>query len=368
MKGHDLLSRNLKKYKPEQITEVRDHLFKQINEIYSFCYEKNILFDRKTIKKMDTINIIDFDFPDSGTDAYETAKSNFFTYIPPLEKGVLRGTLRNYMYFEVYEIDLENQTYSLILHDYRSDSNDDYFPWSLTCYGDLTIIKEDGLASTVQVNDFYGFDSFVQDYMIDDVPLYKLVWSNKLERQFFKDTTVPMLEILSQAQFAQIKLHGDWYSKEDAENEEENDSKENLSEPDSKASDYLYNTAAYFLLQICDTNYMLSKNRPIAERGKYTKHKVHEIQETDPSKMPKKQIIRSVGGIKIKSVKIPKMPTEESVRKYKVSSWNKRGHVRHYKNGKIVYIKPTVCQRKCFKGNGNPLQTIINIENRRVKR
>ena len=37
---------------------------------------------------------------------------------------------------------------------------------------------------------------------------------------------------------------------------------------------------------------------------------------------------------------------EEKTRNYTVDSWQKAGHYRHYKSGKVVYIKPTICKPK----------------------
>lgn len=37
---------------------------------------------------------------------------------------------------------------------------------------------------------------------------------------------------------------------------------------------------------------------------------------------------------------------EGKSRNYTVESWQKAGHYRHYKSGKVVYIKPTICKPK----------------------
>lgn len=40
------------------------------------------------------------------------------------------------------------------------------------------------------------------------------------------------------------------------------------------------------------------------------------------------------------------IPSVSCKRNYKVSSWQIHGHYRHYKNGKTIYIKPTIGYRK----------------------
>lgn len=105
--------------------------------------------------------------------------------------------------------------------------------------------------------------------------------------------------------------------------------------------------------------HMWEQTRSKAVRS--SNHKTTDVIDGDEKKQPK-QIVRNIGNITIKSVKVPKVPTEESIRKYKVASWNKRGHVRHNKNGKTVYIKHTICRRKAFEDNILPPQTIINVD------
>lgn len=42
----------------------------------------------------------------------------------------------------------------------------------------------------------------------------------------------------------------------------------------------------------------------------------------------------------------PSVPSMSCKRNYKMSSWQIHGHYRHYKNGKTVYIKPTIGYRR----------------------
>ncbi len=350
----------LKKYNKSEYQEVKKHVWQQTHEAYNYMVSQGILFDRKTIKHMDTINIIDFKMPAEDTEAYELAKTSFFTYIPTIEKGVLKAAVSEYIYFEIYDINLKSQTYSMIMHEYKSEPNDEYLTWALSSYSDITVIKEEGKSCTIQVNEYYDFSDIVKYKLEDEIPIYKKIWSNKFERQFFNEVVAPLWKITTDKLYKNVQNHMLPYHDDDTGDENDKENKED------NFLNYIFNTSGLFLIYIAETNYMLSKNRPKAERNK-TGHKYIDIQDKDNPKKPKRQIIRSVGGIKIKSVSVPKMPTEESIRKYKIASWNKRGHVRHYKNGKEVYIKPTTCRRKCFDSNEKPLQTIINIESRKEK-
>lgn len=56
---------------------------------------------------------------------------------------------------------------------------------------------------------------------------------------------------------------------------------------------------------------------------------------------------RHIGGIKITSEKRPSNPTMQKIIKYSASEWERRGFMRHYKNGKTIFIEPTTVHRKC---------------------
>ena len=117
-----------------------------------------------------------------------------------------------------------------------------------------------------------------------------------------------------------------------------------------------------FVTEITYVNIQLLNERPKAKRVKRNPHKAIASDEIETN--PRPQIIRNMSsGIVIKSRAVPKAPTEESVRRYKLAAWNTRGHVRHYKTGKTVYIKPSVHHRKCLKDKGIEAvpQTIIEI-------
>lgn len=63
------------------------------------------------------------------------------------------------------------------------------------------------------------------------------------------------------------------------------------------------------------------------------------------------RIIRLVGDIPVHSTEIPKPPTPATVINYKTPAWTTRGHFRHYKSGKVVYIKETVRRRRCMQSS-----------------
>ena len=51
-----------------------------------------------------------------------------------------------------------------------------------------------------------------------------------------------------------------------------------------------------------------------------------------------------IGNVQIRSSQKPRKPCTSIT--YHVDSWTKRGHIRHYKSGKTVYIPEKVCHRR----------------------
>ncbi|SDW49173.1 hypothetical protein SAMN05216391_10932 [Lachnospiraceae bacterium KHCPX20] len=82
----------------------------------------------------------------------------------------------------------------------------------------------------------------------------------------------------------------------------------------------------------CNTNISEVKMRSIQKGG-----------STDPSD---KRITRIVNGITFLSKIKPKHPTYKGLRHFTCASWSVRGHVRTYKSGKTVYVRPHEKHRK----------------------
>lgn len=63
---------------------------------------------------------------------------------------------------------------------------------------------------------------------------------------------------------------------------------------------------------------------------------------------------RHINNISIVSQKRPMKPTMQKIIKYSISEWNRRGFMRHYKNGKVVEIRPTTVRRQCVDASTLP--------------
>lgn len=77
--------------------------------------------------------------------------------------------------------------------------------------------------------------------------------------------------------------------------------------------------------------------------------------ELIPGQKPKAKIW-TIAGIKIKSATKPQQPKKSTIIRYKAAAWSVSGHLRHYKSGKVIYIKPYQCHRKGLNQNTQPGQ------------
>lgn len=115
------------------------------------------------------------------------------------------------------------------------------------------------------------------------------------------------------------------------------------------------------------TNYTIFTNKPVVDRARAAtksgpKVKTSVIKNEQPAK-----IVRNIGKIRVISSKAPKLPTAESIRKYKVASWPTRGFIRTYKSGKQVYVRDSVHHRKCFNDDKIPTPTVyVNLRSSNV--
>ena len=310
----------------EQMDEKSHYLYRQYWEWMQSEFGE--YHTKKQLKAMDTIDVTNIgefvkgrkmiDIIDEIRNYPETT---WYDFIPPLKEGVMKISNHRWNQFETLKIDEEKQTVTIGMTDY--------------CYESGVMSPEDSSVFIIKPvketdEESTGFSVIahesVFDIMMKNNP-DELKWSAD-DRLYFDEVVMPSLGAIVM---------------------------------ESK-NEYMQNITC-FVTSILITNYMLMKNKPRAVRGKKgSGGKVTCIPA--PENERKKQIVRRVGDvISIKSAKMPRRPTGETIRKYKVAAWNSRGHVRHYKSGKTVYVRPSVHHRKCFKENEELAQTILKVGN-----
>ena len=284
---------------------------------------------RSELRKMDTIDITKFaeeciregkyaEAPAFHTTEEERAlyKSNWFVLIPPLSSGVIKLNRDRYLKYSVEDLRLEDKEYTVLIEDYAYEDG----IWMMNWCFDSLIRYEDGEISHGETGrTFASICEMVLDGDIDDVEF------DEFTKRYLRGGVLEQL-------------------------------KRNAN------SDDFVHMANVFIHAILKVNTeLMSGERPRAKRNTSSGTSSSKAVVDIDGKAPKKQIIRTLkSGITITSVKPPKAPNAENIRHYKVEAWNQRGHVRHYKSGKEVYIKPQVKTRKCFgDGEKNVSQTYI---------
>ena len=121
----------------------------------------------------------------------------------------------------------------------------------------------------------------------------------------------------------------------------------NLSIPAHMASAvlFLYNTVT---INMCLAQHNI--RTPSEKRRQRLPEELLQVVSKSPDNSNAKEnndrTFHIIDMITVLSSEKPRRPSAKSIAKYKTLIWQTRGHIRHYKNGKTVYIKPYTCRRK----------------------
>ncbi len=279
---------------------------KDVKALDTIDYSKTVDMKGESLSAMPSIRLTDQDF-DELSECWQLI-------IPPLSQGVLRINRCRYLVYEVKDVFEERNEVGVEIYDYAYDK----------CWALENIVV--GLYRWNRKDQSIG-------HAIRGVRLSEIA-----------DALVPELDTFTENEKLYMKMVVYPYLKSV---EEEDDLKDVLQ---------------HFTLAMIKTNLQLLQGKPKAKRS--SKAKITTVAG-EAQKIPKPQVVRTlVGGIEVKSVKPPRIVTGEILRKYTLEAWNTRGHVRRYKSGKTVWIKPSVHHRKCLeKGAMNIVpQMIIKVQ------
>lgn len=109
-------------------------------------------------------------------------------------------------------------------------------------------------------------------------------------------------------------------------------------------------------------NYMLSNKRPTVVREPKPRDDIRHNRNDKPIQPADTPRVRILGPVKFISPHPPIKVSRNTVRKYMLSEWTVKGHMRHYKNGKVIYIKPTIHRRKSLNSESVTAQNIIKVK------
>lgn len=265
--------------------------------------------------------------------AYVAAEPPLYQILPCFEKGVIRANMDRYFEFELLSVDTDARELRVFLHDYTYRKDKDL--WEPGVYGNLTLMYglEDAQVSIKGADsDLVTFDRIYR--MLD---LKSLGWDNE-RRTLWKRTAV---------------AHADAH-KASRKSEGRND---------------VVELARIFLAYVTICNFYLATRKPVTAkrraRGKPSSGK--DAPKTGTAAPPPERLVRTVGPIRIVSARVPRPAGALSgaMRRYRVAEWTSRGHVRHYKTGKTVWIRPATHKRKALSGNAgqNPRpQSVVRFD------
>lgn len=337
--------KNMSKDQINKIGEAVDHEIRGTDDYKKFLkliVKVSIRHDRmkkrSDILKMDRIDYylsltdsqydsID-ELPDIDTGVLDAVENNFYLALPPFKKGVLRINKQRYIEWNV-DLAEDDGSYAVSLADYVFDIYNKV--WYLNAIGQFLIVKTDDGGINIETVEFHNavkiFASNIKDYKDEIISEMDEVEGYKSKEECFKGFSLALLRHND----VDEKIESDWL-------------------------------LGRFFLAIAETNVILQQSKLKTLRGS-SKSKVKTMAgEIDTNPKPKKTRVLP-NGVEFVSDKIPRVYDKDSIRKYTIESWHTRGHIRHYKNGKITYVKESVHHRKCLenKGSSVPAQQIIQV-------
>ncbi len=276
----------------------------------------------------------------------------WYAFIPCFETGAVKLNKFRYFIFEVEEIDPEKEVVTIRLHDYMKPEEGLWQPGVSTTMAVRRVDRNKNLGET---------SNFKSGSMImsDKESKYYVEIAHYDDLNFIEMYTMYSPDELGWTK----EQHKVWM--------------ETVVKNSKDTTDYVYRKydtdqcdqlAGVFTVIISRCNAMLELNkpsRPVGTKRAGTGSSKCFVAYED-GEAPKR-IIRNVGLLRVQSESVPKRPRFETVITYKMAKWTVRGHVRHYKNGKEVYIKPSVKTRKALKDTGQVTASTIRFRKKKNK-
>jgi hypothetical protein len=241
-------------------------------------------------------------------------KTDWLSIVPCFSEGVVQLNKDRYIYYKIEKIDAQNQNYTITLHDYiyRERTH-----WEVGVQGTLFVSfyeKENETTFSLMPlqNETYPHRRFNELYNL--IPISEFDWNDAKKTEW--------KNIMTYAKMMQKQLI-----------KARNNPIEDMFMIMAKA--------------ITAINFYLSQNKPSRP---INQQRIKRKVEIKTEKITEKPIsIRKVGTILIKSEKPPKPITKDSIIHYKTPSWKKRATIRTLRDGRKVYVRESVCHRKCLK-------------------
>lgn len=242
----------------------------------------------------------------SEKDADFLKRESLYAVIPCFEECVFQVNTCRYFYIKLIDLDLKEKKETLFLHDYM------YLPttgWDIGTSLNVTLQFETAIDINLNISNPIWYTELYRYLKQNDLP-----WGEK-------DWKLWQTYIISHSE----------------------KSKRYLIE---KNQDPLIQLYKLCIICIVKTNRLLQEYKPKTKEPNKTKPKTTSVKSDVSEKTENQRKIHMVGPVTIHSKQAPKPSIQERIVHYKTASWEVRGHIRTYKSGKTVYIRPQTRKRK----------------------
>lgn len=324
-------------------------------------------------------------FRDASIDenlSHQLKELGWLCCVPCFSEGVLQVTSNRYIYWKIEEINQAEDYINIYLKDYIA------YPetiWQPGVEGIFTVLKEPKpLTESEQeyfatAKNIFGFDTLTAATHIVDIATPSQLYDYAFKTNSFKaDADRYLKESPKHIHFGKHKLFPEIFTDIDLNSMHWDKYRQTVFNSCTLAAaiiepvissnndipfDGFISLVTMFSTLISLINLKLYTEKTHTER-KSSPRKVTTIASEEIN--TDTRLVRHIGNLNIKSTKVPKAPTEETIVRYKVPVWHARGGVRHYKDGKIVPFKDSIRRRKCLidknaDKNFDVPQSLINV-------
>lgn len=316
-----------------------DSLKEQLRQYYDVLIKAGVMFTRSELKKK---NLIDL----RGICTYECHMGNndvnscipdiygrritddflwnnfWYCYVPCFNEGVLQINTARYLYWKINKLDVIERVMDIFVCDYSRIAD----VWQMG----------------TNFNAHFEFDAVESVNKYSKESIRKKISEDHLMRVRLNDYQAPyqIYNIIPCENFnwnsREIELWKNMVASSEGYQRQ-------LETKNTNAGLELLKIFSHFILL---SNQELYENKPKADRKTNAAKRKVKIESGEV--ISSEKLVRVVGHVCVTSEKPPKLPSKETVVKYKTAVWTARGGVRHMKNGKLVPFRESVRHRKCL--------------------
>lgn len=280
-----------------------------------------------------------------------TLMESWYHLIPCFNEGVIQLNDARYIEYKILNIDIPKYTLDIRVKDYIRMDN----IWQI---GVQTTIHYNCHALTNITKWLHERDTFYKEFENDQMMANILM--NSIVNFFIKthtknSNTINYVDLYQMIPKEKFQWSAD--QKNVWDNLVINYAKTNIEKLKKDGTSPEKELTKIFTYAVLISNKLLQEFKPKAKRTE-NKRTNRTIVIDETNKQPRK-LVRQVGPISMTSAKPPKLPTEETVIKYKTAVWKSRGGVRRLKNGKLVPFKECIKHRKCLQDTTEDIPTSI---------